>query len=518
MKLILFHVLMATTEAFLKDHVQFTSTRSKAAFSRRRKSFNSAQSRRWTDSVIDPAAAFAHDVDVLVGSSSSNNDNFFDSDKSPSSLRSSVNFVSLADSQADGLPRPFVSRRYKYADAHSNEAIADSQVEDTSERLTRRKTSISSHPSSFTSSSSLLDSSRQMDLIPSCTQHHKKEYGCYTYLRNYSPQGVKQRYLSIVKCPKRRKSSTRRREVDCEKIPTSRSCRKSRRKTKKKNSRRKNRGRDSFKKAQCQAPGARYYVKGANHGPVERDHKNNMIFKQIINGTDTLEIFTFEHHGTQQRLTVDENSYSVVLRDELVSEEQKYLQQFYIRRTVVCGKQCKKANLVFFEWCPADGCARSKRKRKFLAMSAEGYLMIVNGSLRQMEKPKNKIKNEESTSVDSRNKQSMMVSWKWNNCTRESCPMFQKSEKVTRKSRRTQERSSVQYAGEATQAHQKKSRRKDSRRKDRTKDESSSIARQKYVVYFELNSLSSKMKHDELSPTLEDLKVAQQFHQRRRKN
>ena len=136
--------------------------------------------------MIDPAAAFAHDVDVLVGSSSSNNDNFFDSDKSPSSLRSSVNFVSLADSQADGLPRPFVSRRYKYADAHSNEAIADSQVEETSERLTRRKTSISSHPSSFTSSSSPLDSSRQIDLIPSCTQHHKKEYGCYTYLRNYS--------------------------------------------------------------------------------------------------------------------------------------------------------------------------------------------------------------------------------------------------------------------------------------------------------------------------------------------
>lgn len=26
MKLILLHVLMATTEAFLKDHVQFTST------------------------------------------------------------------------------------------------------------------------------------------------------------------------------------------------------------------------------------------------------------------------------------------------------------------------------------------------------------------------------------------------------------------------------------------------------------------------------------------------------------
>lgn len=207
----------------------------------------------------------------------------------------------------------------------------------------------------------------------------------------------------------------------------------------------------------------------------------------------------------------------------MLSEDQKYLQQFYIRRTVVCGKQCKKANLVFFEWCPADGCARSKRKRKFLAMSAEGYLMIVNGSLRQMEKPKNKIKNEESASLDSRNKQSMMVSWKWNNCTRESCPMFQKSEKVTRKSRRTQERSSVQLAGETTPAPQKKSRRKGSekehsRRKDRTKDDSSSIARQKYVVYFELNSLSSKMKHDELSPTLEDLKVAQQFHQRRRKN
>jgi hypothetical protein len=196
----------------------------------------------------------------------------------------------------------------------------------------------------------------------------------------------------------------------------------------------------------------------------------------------------------------------------LLAEDQKYLQQFYIRRTVVCGKQCKKANLVFFEWCPASGCARSKRKRKFLAMSAEGYLMIVNGSLRQMEKPKNKIKKEGS--VDSRNK-SLMVSWKWNDCTRESCPMFQKSEKVTHKSRRkTQERSSVPNAGESSTA--KKTRRKP-RRKDRAKDESKSS--QKYVVYFELNSLSSKMKHDELSPTLDDLRrVAQQFHQRRRKN
>jgi len=293
MKLILLHVLMATTEAFLKDHVQFTSTRSKSAFSRRRKSFNSAQSRRWTDSVINPATAFAHDVDVLATSGS---DKLFDSG---SSLRSSVNFVSLADSQADELPLPFASQRFQNSE----------ESENGSERLTRRKTSLYSN----TASSSPLSTGNIMDSIPSCTQHHKKEYGCYTYLRNYSPQGVKQRYLSIAKCPKRRKSTTRRREVDCKKTPSSRSCRKSRRKPKK-SSRRKNRGRDSFKKTQCQAPGARYYVKGANQGPEEKDHKNNMIFKQIINGTDTLEIFTFEHHGTQQRLTVDENSYSVVLR------------------------------------------------------------------------------------------------------------------------------------------------------------------------------------------------------------
>lgn len=93
---------------------------------------------------------------------------------------------------------------------------------------------------------------------------------------------MKQRYLSIAKCPKRRKSTTRRREIDCKKTPSSRSCRKSRRKPKK-SSRRKNRGRDSFKKTQCQAPGARYYVKGANQGPEEKDHKNNSksLFKRF---------------------------------------------------------------------------------------------------------------------------------------------------------------------------------------------------------------------------------------------
>ena len=78
---------------------------------------------------------------------------------------------------------------------------------------------------------------------------------------------------------------------------------------------------------------------------------------------------------------------------------------------------------------------------------------------------------------------------------------------------KTQEQSSVPNAGESIMA--KKTRRKP-RRKDRAKDESKSA--QKYVVYFELNSLSSKMKHDELSPTLDDLRRVTQFHQRRRKN
>ena len=140
--------------------------RSKSAFSRRRKSFNSAQSRRWTDSVINPATAFAHDVDVLATSGS---DNLFDSG---SSLRSSVNFVSLADSQADELPRPFASERFQNSEESDNG----------SERLTRRKTSLYSN----TASSSPLSTGSFMDSIPSCTQHHKKEYGCYTYLRNYS--------------------------------------------------------------------------------------------------------------------------------------------------------------------------------------------------------------------------------------------------------------------------------------------------------------------------------------------